>query len=135
MVRRIRILERSCDLGGIYSFKNAAGDFTTGNIVTINGQLVQLGNGITCALYIYTPHISPLLWSVMNGYGILYDYRDEYNLLDNYQPSPISVESPAELIPEGPYPLDIPSDTENSSTGSVNIQQPDTSLIPPISLP
>ena len=34
------------------------GNFKTGNIVTINSQSIYLGNGITCALYIYTPHIS-----------------------------------------------------------------------------
>jgi hypothetical protein len=131
MVRRIRILERSCDLGSIYSFKNAAGDFTTGNTVTIDGQPVYLGNGITCALYIYTPHISDLLWRVMNGYGILYDYRDEYNLPDDYQPSPISIEGPSNNLPEGPYPVFTPS-LETNKSGSSKTQEFDSGLEKPI---
>lgn len=89
MLRRILLLEKYCVLGGIYSFKNSSGDHKVGNSVVKDGQSLILGNGITCALYIYTPHISDLLWRVMRGYNVLYDFRDKYNLPSDYTPKPI----------------------------------------------
>lgn len=41
--------------------------FYTGNTVMIGGQNVTLNNGITCAMYVYTPHISNLTASVLRN--------------------------------------------------------------------
>lgn len=89
-VRRLRLLEQMCIKGGAYSFKNSAGDFKVGNTVIIDGQPILLKNGITCALYIYTPHISDLQWRIMSDLNGFFDFRDEYNLPDDYNPKNIS---------------------------------------------
>jgi len=88
-VRRMRLLEEMCKAGGIYSFKNSAGDFKVGSTVRINGQNVFLANGITCAIYVYTPHFSDLQWRIMRDMNGFTDFRDEYNLPDDYKPKPV----------------------------------------------
>lgn len=88
-VRRMRLLEQMCKAGGGYSFKNSAGDFKVGSTVRIDGQNVYLANGITCAIYVYTPHFSNLQWLVMRDLNGFYDFRDEYNLPENYTPKKI----------------------------------------------
>ncbi len=52
----------------------------------VGGTPVVFSNGITCALYIYTPHVSDLLWRVMRDIGALVDFRDTYNLPADYKP-------------------------------------------------
>jgi hypothetical protein len=91
-IRSIRLRELACEKGGIYSFKNTAGDFKVGNTVRINGEQVYLSNGITCALYVYTPHFwgNQLHWLVMKDLNGFYDYRDKYNLPENYKPKPLA---------------------------------------------
>lgn len=88
-IRRMRLLERMCQLGGSYSFKNSAGDFKVGSTVIINNQQIFLSNGITCALYVYTPHISNLQWLIMRDLKGFYDFRDEYNLPEDYTPKKV----------------------------------------------
>lgn len=89
-VRRLRLLEQMCIRGGGYSFKNSAGDFKVGSTVRVSGQDVYLANGITCAMYVYTPHISNLQWSIMRDLNGFVDFRDEYNLPDDYKPRNIA---------------------------------------------
>lgn len=91
-VRRIRLLEQMCIKGGVYSFKNSAGDFKVGSSVNIDGEQILLQNGITCALYVYTPHFwgNNLHWLIMSDLNAFFDFRDEYNLPDNYQTKKIS---------------------------------------------
>jgi hypothetical protein len=55
----------------------------------VGGQPVVFSNGITCALYIYTPHVSDLLWRVMRDIGALVDFQDFYDLPPNYSPKPL----------------------------------------------
>ena len=90
--RRIRLLEQMCIKGGVYSFKNSAGDFKVGNTVNIDGEQTLLQNGITCALYVYTPHFwgNNLHWLIMSDLNGFFDFRDEYNLPDNYKPNKVS---------------------------------------------
>lgn len=88
-VRRLRLLEEMCKVGRSYSFKNSAGDFKVGSTVRIDGQNILLTNGITCAIYVYTPHISNLQWLIMRDLNGFYDFRDEYNLPDNYTPKKV----------------------------------------------
>ena len=64
---------RSCELGEPYS--NRGGSFPANlqvnKPVTIDGQVLTPVNGITCALYVYTPHISGQknLWQFFQRYG------------------------------------------------------------------
>jgi hypothetical protein len=80
-----------CIKGGVYSFKNSAGDFKVGNTVNIDGEQTLLQNGITCALYVYTPHFwgNNLHWLIMSDLNAFFDFRDEYNLPDNYKPNKV----------------------------------------------
>lgn len=66
-IRLVRIREGTCKVGGNIAFKSSNGTFQVGNTVTINNQPIILRNGITCAMYIYTPHTSAqqLHWSIM----------------------------------------------------------------------
>lgn len=91
MVRRLRLLEQMCIRGGVYSFKNSRGDHKVGSTVMVDGTPTILLNGITCALYVYTPHFwgNNLHWLVMKDLNALYDFRDEYELPENYTPKPI----------------------------------------------
>lgn len=61
--RWFRIWTERCDLGPAYGH---LGKFYTGAKVNIDGQTVHLKNGITCAMYIYTPHISPNTTNILN---------------------------------------------------------------------
>ena len=64
--RFLRLWSQRCELGGKYAFKNSQGVYVVDSTITINNQSVLLQNGITCAMYIYTPHISAqkLVYSV-----------------------------------------------------------------------
>jgi hypothetical protein len=97
-MRRIKVLQTSCRLGGGYSFKNSNGDFTVGKNVTLDGNGVTLKNDITCALYIYTPHIPTKnvnttsicnysgLWGVMCGYAVISSIEERYGINSSYSP-------------------------------------------------
>jgi hypothetical protein len=90
MVRRLRILEQMCIKGAPHAFSNAGGVFQVGSIVYIDGQPVTLGNGMTCATYIYTPHFSDLAWRVMRDLDALFYIGGNYNLPENYKPKPLN---------------------------------------------
>jgi hypothetical protein len=72
-IRLLRIRTETCNLGGTNGFK-------TGAVVKISGVDVLLKNGITCALYIYTPHISN---DKINIYNNLKYFGAEYNLVQS----------------------------------------------------
>lgn len=55
MTRFIRLHEQNCELGHPYSFK----DYKVGQTRYFDGQPVVFEDALTCALYIYTPHIYP----------------------------------------------------------------------------
>jgi hypothetical protein len=71
-IRLLRLRSEICNLNGINGYK-------TGTIVSIDGQPVFLKNGITCALYIYTPHLSN---DKLNIYNNLRYFRADYNLVE-----------------------------------------------------
>jgi hypothetical protein len=61
-VRLLRLRIETCNTTGFYQYK-------TGATVQIDGVNVTLQNGLTCSLYIYTPHIIPdksNLYSIFN---------------------------------------------------------------------
>lgn len=86
-MRRIKMLQTMCRLGGGYSFKNSNGDFKVGSTVSLDGIPVILKNDITCALYIYTPHVSSLLWSTMYGYAVLSSLYERFGVPEDYVPT------------------------------------------------
>jgi hypothetical protein len=90
MVRRLRILEQMCIKGQPHAFSNSNGVFQVGSTVNIDGQPVILGNGMTCATYIYTPHFSSLTWTIMKEMGALFYIGGNYNLPTGYRPKPLS---------------------------------------------
>ncbi len=57
--RWFRIWTQRCDAGENFAYNGGwRGKFYTGSTVIIGNTQVYLSNGITCAMYIYTPHIS-----------------------------------------------------------------------------
>jgi len=90
MLRNIRMNEQRCNKGPSFALNLTGGSFFTGNTVTISGQAVVLRNGITCALYIYTPHISDLSWRIMKDLNGFYNFQTDYNLPPDYKPKPLS---------------------------------------------
>jgi hypothetical protein len=71
-VRMLRLRSEICNLGGYNGYK-------TGTIANIDGQQILLKNGITCALYIYTPHLSN---DKLNIYNNLRYFNADYNLIE-----------------------------------------------------
>jgi hypothetical protein len=84
-MRMLRLRSEICNLGGYNGYK-------TGSIVSIDNQPILLKNGITCALYIYTPHLSN---DKINLYNNLRFFGADYNLIEvngisqNYKPKKI----------------------------------------------
>lgn len=71
-IRLLRFRSETCNINGTYGYK-------TGAIVNIDGTPVLLKNGITCALYIYTPHLS---YDKINIYNNLVYFGADYNLVE-----------------------------------------------------
>jgi hypothetical protein len=90
-VRLLRIRENSCKLGGQYAFVGGGNVYQVGNNITIDNQLVTLKNGITCAMYIYTPHISAqqLTYNLLKQFQIDRDFIQKNGIDPNYNPAPI----------------------------------------------
>jgi hypothetical protein len=72
-IRLLRLRSETCNLGGYNGYK-------TNTTVNIDGVGIYLKNGITCALYIYTPHISN---DKINIYNNLKYFGADYNLVQN----------------------------------------------------
>ncbi|MBC7472040.1 MAG: hypothetical protein H7196_02125 [candidate division SR1 bacterium] len=72
-IRMLRIRSEICNISNFNGYK-------TGDIKLIDGINVLLKNGITCALYIYTPHIS---YDKINIYNNLKYFGADYNLIKN----------------------------------------------------
>lgn len=72
-IRLLRLRTETCNLNGTNGFR-------TGAVVKISGVDVLLKNGITCALYIYTPHISN---DKINIYNNLKYFGADYNLVQS----------------------------------------------------
>ncbi len=86
-IRLLRIREKTCDAGAPYTFTNWQGSHEVGKTVTLSGQPVTYENGMTCSLYIYTPHISDSIWKVMKDLGGLEnDFNNKFNLGNEYLP-------------------------------------------------
>jgi hypothetical protein len=87
-IRSLRIREESCKVGGSYAFRSSGNVFQVGNTVTINSQPVVLRNGITCAFYIYTPHISAqqLTYTLLKELQIDRNFVQVIGIDPNYTP-------------------------------------------------
>jgi hypothetical protein len=91
-VRLLRIREETCKAGGTYAFKSVNGVFQVGSTVTIDNQPVILKNGITCSMYIYTPHFSAqnLVWQIMRDIGADRNLIEVIGLNPNYKPGKVT---------------------------------------------
>lgn len=87
-IRLLRIREESCKLGGSFAFQSNGNVFQVGNTVNISNQQIVLKNGITCAMYIYTPHVSSqnLTYNVMKQIRIDNNYVELRGIDPNYNP-------------------------------------------------
>ncbi len=91
--RLLRIREESCKLGGSFAFQSNGNVFQVGNTVNISNQQITLKNGITCAMYIYTPHVSSqnLTYNVMRQVRVDQNLVEKVGLDPNYVPKSIKV--------------------------------------------
>jgi hypothetical protein len=91
-MRWFKILSTRCDLGPNYAYKG----MYTGNTVTIDGEPIYLKNGITCAMYLYTPHIYP---DKTNTHSIFFDrYEGHLDFVEETGRDPDFEPLPAELF-------------------------------------
>jgi hypothetical protein len=83
-LRFIQITQQRCNVTPEQSIKVYNQSFYTGANVLINGIDVKLQNSITCALYIYTPHVTSqkLLNDILESIGFYKEYNVD-NLFDN----------------------------------------------------
>ncbi len=86
--RWFRIWTQRCDKGPQFGHN---GIFYTGNTVTIGGQEVTLKNGITCAMYIYTPHISDSTARVLRSIDGDSDFIEDSGRDPNHKPYPVQL--------------------------------------------
>lgn len=117
-VRLLRLREQMCRIGGSYAFANSNGVFQVGNTVTINGTPIQLKNGISCSMYIYTPHISSqrLALQVMIELQIDKNLMEVKGIPPDYIPAPLILFDPTlnqEVVTSLP---DQNNDTQESNT-------------------
>ncbi|RJO62236.1 hypothetical protein C4544_00060, partial [candidate division WS5 bacterium] len=127
--------------GGLKSWMNwanshdsRAGQYYTGNTISIDGQAIYLGNGATAALYRYTPHIQTsfynifTLWfgsTIWNGPYVIANASSpeprDYYLVDNGKKRYLSYATYVNWG-LGKYPVDL------VSSGTFNNYPTDTAL-------
>lgn len=99
--RLIRIRELTCNLGPPYAFVNSNGTFRVGNNVRVGDydsnnnfylKEINLKNGISCSMYIYTPYVASQRTSrnVMVELGIDQNFVESINIDGQYIPSMLS---------------------------------------------
>ncbi len=85
-VRLLRLRSEQCKVGGTYAFIGAGGQFQVGNTVTIQGQSIKLENGITCAMYIYTPGSQLNFYNIFKRIGGAVDLIEIRGLPSDFRP-------------------------------------------------
>ena len=97
-IRLLRIREESCKIGGSFAFRSNGNVFQVGNTVTISGQRIALRNGITCAMYIYTPHVSAqqLTYNIMREVKLDRNYVSRAGIDPSYTPRTIGIIRPVQ---------------------------------------
>lgn len=92
-VRLLRIREESCKLGGSFAFQSNGNVYQVGNTINISNQNINLKNGITCAMYIYTPHVSAqeLTYNIMKEIRLDFAYLERIGLDPSYAPKTIRI--------------------------------------------
>ncbi len=97
--RWFRIWAERCDRGEQFAHNGGSrGKFYTGSTVRLSNQDVFLSNGITCAMYIYTPHISFSTANIMRNIGGDIDFLEETGRNPNHKPSLILIPSPVPIF-------------------------------------
>jgi hypothetical protein len=85
-VRLLRLRSEQCKIGGTYAFIGAGGQFQVGNTVNIQGQNIKLENGITCAMYIYTPGSQQNFYNIFKSIGGAVDLVEVRGLPADFRP-------------------------------------------------
>ena len=57
--RVLNLTAKRCEMGKDFGLKLKGGTFFTGGVVTINNDQIRPKNDMTCALFAFTPHLSP----------------------------------------------------------------------------
>lgn len=86
-VRLLRLRSEQCKIGGTYAFIGAGGQFKVGNTVSIQGQNIKLENGITCAMYIYTPGSQQNFYNIFKNIGGAVDLVEVVGLPADFRPT------------------------------------------------
>ncbi len=83
--RLLRVRELTCRPGSPFAWVSGNNRFEIGRSVVIDNTNILLRNGITCAMYIYTPHIYP---SQFNVWDIMRFLNADKNLIERRGISP-----------------------------------------------
>jgi hypothetical protein len=86
-IRLLRLRAEQCKIGGNYAFVTAGGQFQVGNTVSIQGQNIVLQNGITCAMYIYTPGSQLNFYNIFKSIKGAEDFTDVRGLPADFRPT------------------------------------------------
>jgi hypothetical protein len=86
-LRLLRVREQTCH-NSKYAFENYRGKHLVGGTFDFGGQKVTFMNGLTCSLYIYTPHVADkdLFWRVMRDLKGFDNFREGLDLPNDYNP-------------------------------------------------
>jgi hypothetical protein len=92
--RLLKIRELTCQVGGNFAWRSGNNVFVIGNTVSIDNINVLLKNGITCSMYIYTPHIYPSqsnVWTIMRILRADQNFVEKRGIDPNYIPRELRV--------------------------------------------
>jgi hypothetical protein len=84
MVRSLSLYAKRCETTGVRIYGGQL--FKVGEVITVDNEKVRLENAITCALYIYTPHVfgqKPLFKSLSDMGALLGSYKTNPNSTAN----------------------------------------------------
>jgi hypothetical protein len=84
MVRSLTLYSKRCENAGVSIYGGQL--FKVGNVVTLDGEKIRLENAMSCALYIYTPHVfgqKPLFRSLSDMGALLGNYKTSPNTTVN----------------------------------------------------
>ena len=98
MTRNLMLNTDRCQKSGVNSYGQL---HKVGNVVEVNTKPLRLENGITCALYIYTPHIfaQKHLFMAMKGFGVnIGDYSSNKKDEDVDKNIPATVQNDVKTI-------------------------------------
>jgi hypothetical protein len=121
--RFIRILDRRCQMGGSLTYIKG---YEVGKTIQVEGKDTILKNGITCALYIYTPnfHAQRLLYCIWLNLERSADCQKE-EVENKINPNPVSGNKSAETsTPKVEEITAVPQPSPMKAVSLENIDRP-----------